>query len=64
MISAESYFSDALKVTDPDVFQAIAGELQRQSDQIELIASENLVSLASLHALGSVMVNKTVEGYP
>lgn len=64
MISAESYFSDALKVTDPDVFQAIASELQRQSDQIELIASENLVSLASLHALGSVMVNKTVEGYP
>ena len=64
MISAESYFSDALKVTDPDVFQAIASELQRQSDQIELIASENLVSRASLHALGSVMVNKTVEGYP
>ena len=64
MTSAESYFSDALKVTDPDVFEAIASELQRQSDQIELIASENLVSLASLHALGSVMVNKTVEGYP
>jgi len=64
MASAESYFSDTLEVRDPDVFEAIASELQRQSDQIELIASENLVSLASLHALGSVMVNKTVEGYP
>ena len=58
------YFSDALAVVDPEVHAAIAGELRRQQDQIELIASENLVSVACLAALGSVMTNKTVEGYP
>ncbi len=58
------YFTDDLKTADPEVFAAISGELRRQSDGIELIASENLVSLASLQALGSVMTNKTVEGYP
>lgn len=58
------YFTRHLRDTDPDVFAAISGELIRQQDQIELIASENLVSQASLDALGSVMVNKTVEGYP
>jgi glycine hydroxymethyltransferase len=58
------YFTDHLKTTDPEIYAAVAGELARQQDQIELIASENIVSLASLDALGSAMVNKTVEGYP
>jgi glycine hydroxymethyltransferase len=64
MASVNDYFVRTLRDTDPDVFKALAGELSRQQDQIELIASENLVSRASLDALGSVMVNKTVEGYP
>lgn len=58
------YFTDTLAEADPEVGAAILGELRRQQDQIELIASENVVSLASLQALGSVMTNKTVEGYP
>ena len=58
------YFAGTLADIDPEVHAAIAGELARQQDQIELIASENIVSSASLEALGSVMVNKTVEGYP
>ena len=64
MILHAGYFSDSLTNSDPDIAAAIAGEQQRQSDQIELIASENLVSRAVLEAQGSVMTNKTVEGYP
>ena len=58
------YFLDSLRATDPEVYAALAGELERQQDGIELIASENLVSQASLDALGSIIVNKTVEGRP
>ena len=58
------YFLDRLRSADPEVHAALAGELRRQQDGIELIASENLVSRASLDALGSVIVNKTVEGRP
>ena len=58
------YFFDTLRTVDPEVHEALAGELERQQDGIELIASENLVSQASLEALGSVIVNKTVEGRP
>ena len=58
------YFFDHLRTVDPEVHAALAGELARQQDGIELIASENLVSRASLDALGSVIVNKTVEGRP
>ena len=58
------YFLDHLQTVDPEVHAALAGELARQQDGIELIASENLVSRASLDALGSVIVNKTVEGRP
>ena len=58
------YFLDHLRTVDPEVHAALAGELVRQQDGIELIASENLVSRASLDALGSVIVNKTVEGRP
>ncbi len=59
-----NFFTGRLKQTDREVYQAIAGELARQQNQIELIASENIVSVASLDALASAMVNKTVEGYP
>ena len=58
------YFLDSLRTADPEVHEALAGELERQQDGIELIASENLVSQASLEALGSIIVNKTVEGRP
>ncbi|MDE0203631.1 MAG: serine hydroxymethyltransferase [Rhodospirillaceae bacterium] len=58
------YFLDRLRTVDPEVHAALAGELARQQDGIELIASENLVSRASLDALGSVITNKTVEGRP
>jgi glycine hydroxymethyltransferase len=58
------YFEANLAQSDPEVWAAIRGELARQQDQIELIASENLVSRAVLEAQGSVMCNKTVEGYP
>ena len=58
------YFFDHLRTVDPEVHAALEGELARQQDGIELIASENLVSRASLDALGSVITNKTVEGRP
>lgn len=59
-----SYFNDNLALRDPLIFKALADEKKRQQGQIELIASENSVSQASLDALGSVITNKTVEGYP
>jgi len=49
---------------DPEVFEAITGEVRRQQTSLELIASENFVSLAVLEALGSVLTNKYAEGYP
>lgn len=58
------YFTDRLEVIDPEVADALKGELHRQQDGIELIASENIVSMATLDALASPIVNKTVEGYP
>ena len=57
------YFTASLAEADPQVARAVADELHRQQDQIELIASENLVSQAVLEAQGSVFTNKTVEGY-
>ncbi|WP_433861511.1 serine hydroxymethyltransferase [Pseudomonas thivervalensis] len=60
----KSYFHDHLAARDPLIFKALEDEKKRQQGQIELIASENSVSLASLDALGSVITNKTVEGYP
>src|SRR5512133_3563204 len=53
-----------LRQQDPELFTAVAGELYRQNDKIELIASENAVSRAVLEAQGSVMTNKYAEGYP
>jgi glycine hydroxymethyltransferase len=61
---AEDLFGDTLEQTDPEIFQAIAQELGRQRDEIELIASENIVSKAVLEAQGSVLTNKYAEGYP
>jgi glycine hydroxymethyltransferase len=58
------YFKSALAERDPLIFNALEGERKRQQGQIELIASENSVSAATLDALGSVITNKTVEGYP
>ncbi|MEA2523896.1 MAG: glycine hydroxymethyltransferase [Thermomicrobiales bacterium] len=54
----------SLLTTDPDVAAAIEGEVRRQRDGIELIASENFVSGAVLSAVGSVLTNKYAEGYP
>ncbi len=59
-----SHFTDPLADVDPEVHAALEAETARQRDGIELIASENLVSRATLEAIGSPMVNKTVEGYP
>ncbi len=58
------FFSEALATRDPELAEAIRGELGRQRDEIELIASENIVSRAVLEAQGSVMTNKYAEGYP
>ncbi len=57
-------YKKSLEVTDPEVFSSLKKELNRQQNQIELIASENLASLAVLNAQGSVMTNKYAEGYP
>jgi glycine hydroxymethyltransferase len=53
-----------LEEADPQIYQAIQDELKRQQDNLELIASENIVSLAVMEAQGSVMTNKYAEGYP
>lgn len=58
------FFSTPLAESDPELNDAIRGELTRQQDQIELIASENIVSRAVLDAAGSVLTNKYAEGYP
>jgi len=55
---------DALKIQDPDIYAALAGEMQRQKEGVELIASENYVSPAVLESLGSAFTNKYSEGYP
>jgi glycine hydroxymethyltransferase len=57
-------FSASLAETDPDIAQAVQRELGRQRDEIELIASENIVSRAVLEAQGSVLTNKYAEGLP
>jgi glycine hydroxymethyltransferase len=60
----DAFFSKSLAEADPDIFGGIQGELRRQQEQIELIASENIVSRAVLEAQGSVLTNKYAEGYP
>jgi len=61
---APGFFTKSLAESDPDVFGSIRDELGRQRDEIELIASENIVSAAVLEAQGSIMTNKYAEGYP
>ena len=58
------FFTANVAETDPEIAAAIASELQRQQHEIELIASENIVSNAVMQAQGSVMTNKYAEGYP
>ncbi|MCH8926102.1 MAG: serine hydroxymethyltransferase [Proteobacteria bacterium] len=60
----ETFFTAGLAEADPELAEALHGELRRQQDQIELIASENIVSRAVLEAQGSVLTNKYAEGYP
>ncbi len=58
------FFTNSVSETDPELAAAIRHELARQQDEIELIASENIVSQAVLEAQGSVLTNKYAEGYP
>jgi len=60
----DRFFSEELADRDPEIFAAISDELRRQQNQIELIASENIVSRAVMQASGSVLTNKYAEGYP
>ncbi len=64
MLTARSSFDTPLEQSDPEIFGAIRSELGRQRHEIELIASENIVSRGVLEAQGSVMTNKYAEGYP
>jgi glycine hydroxymethyltransferase len=61
---ATGFFHDDLATADPELAAAIAGECEREQSQIELIASENIVSHAVLEAQGSLLTNKYAEGYP
>ena len=63
-VADQGFFTESLASRDPDLFGAIRQELGRQRDEIELIASENIVSAAVMEAQGSVMTNKYAEGYP
>ena len=56
--------STGLRDCDPEVFSAIRGEVLRENETLELIASENFVSQAVLEAAGGIMTNKYAEGYP
>ena len=62
--STDDFFSRTVAQGDPEIAKVLAGELERQQDQIELIASENIVSRAVMEAQGSVLTNKYAEGYP
>jgi glycine hydroxymethyltransferase len=62
--ASDRFFTTDLATADPEIAHAIQGELTRQRKQIELIASENIVSKAVLEAQGSVLTNKYAEGYP
>ncbi|HKQ43808.1 MAG TPA: serine hydroxymethyltransferase [Rhizomicrobium sp.] len=64
MDTKSDFFTRGVEAADPDLFNALQDELNRQRDKIELIASENIVSKAVLEAQGSVLTNKYAEGYP
>ena len=63
LIKKDAFFNRSLSASDPEIFDSISRELMRQRDEIELIASENITSLAVMQAQGSVMTNKYAEGY-
>ena len=63
-MSDSGFFTESLASRDPELYRSITDELGRQRDEIELIASENIVSAAVMEAQGSVMTNKYAEGYP
>src|SRR5208282_4696087 len=63
-VQSAGFFTAGLAVADPELYAGITHELHRQQSQIELIASENIVSRAVLEAQGSVLTNKYAEGYP
>ncbi|GIR97336.1 MAG: hypothetical protein CM15mP100_5560 [Alphaproteobacteria bacterium] len=63
MNEMNSFFNSSLSQTDPEIAAALHDELFRQQDQIEMIASENIVSNAVLEAQGSILTNKYAEGY-
>ncbi len=64
MMSEKQFFESSLTKTDPAILDAVKKEYYRQNDQIELIASENIVSKAVLEAQGTILTNKYAEGYP
>ena len=64
MTTKNAFFTETLATRDPEIAAAIDAELGRQRKEIELIASENIVSAAVMEAQGSVMTNKYAEGYP
>jgi len=61
---SNTFFTESLASRDAEVFETITNELHRQRNEIELIASENIVSLAVIQAQGTVLTNKYAEGYP
>ncbi|MCW2961840.1 MAG: serine hydroxymethyltransferase, partial [Thermoleophilia bacterium] len=63
-LATNDLLARTLRDSDPALADLVRGELHRQRDQIELIASENFVSHAVLEAAGSVLTNKYAEGYP
>ena len=62
-MTMKGFFNSSLAQTDPEVAGAINDELKRQQDQIEMIASENIVSTSVMEAQGSILTNKYAEGY-
>ncbi len=63
-MSLKGFFSTSLSEADPALFKSVTDELDRQQNQIEMIASENIVSKAVIEAQGTVLTNKYAEGYP
>ena len=61
---SDGFFTASFAASDPEIYDPVRRELARQRDEIELIASENIVSRAVLEAQGSVLTNKYAEGYP
>ena len=63
-MTGNGFFSEELSRRDPEIFRSVQEELERQQTQVELIASENIVSRAVMEAQGTVLTNKYAEGYP